>query len=110
MLLTLLSVRPALRPAVRPPAAGRPHGASMSALALNLEVDSRGRNNWDMAFQKTVPIGLTQTTVRFDWLNIFNRPEFRGPVPAVGVPVFGLLDATDGSFARTRQIMVRVAW
>ena len=37
MLLSLLSVRPALRPAVRPPAAGRPHGASMSALALDLD-------------------------------------------------------------------------
>ena len=35
MILTLLSVRPALRPAVRPPAAGRLHGASMSELNLD---------------------------------------------------------------------------
>ena len=35
MLLPLLSVRPALRPAVQLPAAGRPHGVSMSALDLD---------------------------------------------------------------------------
>ena len=42
MLLPLLSVRPALRPAVRS-AAGRPHGASMSALASMpaLDLDER---------------------------------------------------------------------
>ena len=73
-------------------------------------IRSRIRNNWDLAFAKSFETGVVRTSVRLEWINILNRPEFLTPVPVFGIPIFGQHTSTGPSVPRTLQIMVRLQW
>ena len=61
-----------------------------------------GRRNWDVAFQKSVPIAHARPTIRAEVLNALDDPFF-GPRIRFGAQNFGEF-FRDGGFPRTLQI------
>ena len=72
-------------------------------------VRTPSQRNWDLAFQKTHPVGGKRLTVRAELINAFNNPALGGPRPGFGRVDFGQITGV-GGFARTLQLMVRLAW
>ena len=67
------------------------------------------RRNWDIAVQKTHPIGGTRLTIRAEVINAFDDPALSGPRLGHGLGTFGQI-LNVGGFPRTLQLMARVAW
>ena len=72
-------------------------------------VRSPFRQNWDIAFQKTEPVGPGNLTVRFEIINLFDRPDFDNPNTQFGSRNFGQILNVNG-FPRLLQIMIRFNW
>ena len=74
----------------------------------NADVRSPKLVNWDVSFDKTTPIGGgAQLNLRFEFINIFNGINWRGPRSQFGSANFGTISGTRG-FPRTMQFMVKV--
>ena len=75
--------------------------------------DTRARTpfkkNWDIAFQKTQPIGGQTIMVRIELINVFDDPNFLGPETRFGRSAFGRITQV-GGFPRTVQLLVRFGW
>jgi hypothetical protein len=67
------------------------------------------RHNWDFAFQKSENVGAGRITARVEVINAFDRPDFNGPVTALGNPNFGKILNVSG-FPRLFQFTVRYDW
>lgn len=67
------------------------------------------RTNWDIAFQKTQMIGAKSVMVRFELINAFANPNWRGPVTAFGRADFGRITEV-GGFPRMLQVLIRFGW
>ncbi len=67
------------------------------------------RHNWDFAFQKSENVGAGRITARVEVINAFDRPDFNGPVTALGNPNFGRILDVSG-FPRLFQFTVRYDW
>jgi hypothetical protein len=67
------------------------------------------RHNWDFAFQKSESVGGGRITARLEVINAFDRPDFGGPVTALGNPNFGRILNVNG-FARLFQFTFRYDW
>jgi len=66
--------------------------------------------NWDVSFDKTTPLGDTANLVlRFEFINIFNGVNWRGPRSVIGPSNFGTIPGTRG-FPRTMQFMAKVTF
>ncbi len=75
--------------------------------------DTRARTpfkkNWDIAFQKTQPIGGQTIMVRIELINVFDDPNFLGPETRFGRSAFGRITQV-GGFPRTVQLLARFGW
>jgi trimeric autotransporter adhesin len=67
------------------------------------------KKNWDIAIQKTQPVGGTTIMVRAEIINAFANPNFLGPETRFGRSAFGRI-TQEGGFPRLLQILVRVGW
>ena len=67
------------------------------------------KKNWDIAVQKTQPLGGTNLMVRLEVINAFDNPNFRGPQTGFGLANFGQVTEV-GGFPRLVQLMARLAW
>jgi hypothetical protein len=67
------------------------------------------RHNWDFAFQKSENVGAGRITARVEIINAFDRPDFNGPVTALGNPNFGRILGVSG-FPRLFQFTLRYDW
>ncbi len=67
------------------------------------------RHNWDFALQKSEAVGAGRITARVEIVNAFDRPDFNGPVTALGNPNFGRILAVSG-FPRLFQFTVHYDW
>ena len=72
-------------------------------------VRTPSRRNWDIAVQKTQPIGGARLTIRAEVINAFDNPSFGAPARSHGQATFGRITAVQG-FPRTLQLMARAAW
>jgi hypothetical protein len=70
---------------------------------------SPARNNWNLAVQKAERLGPTTLTLRMEVINLFNAPDFTGPVITFGQPTFGRI-INSGGVARTIQLMARLVF
>ncbi len=62
--------------------------------------------NWDVSFEKITDIGRTNFSLRFEWINIFNGVNWRGPKSVYGSSSFGTITGVRG-FPRTLQFMAK---
>jgi len=62
-----------------------------------------------VAVYKTQRMGARALTLRAELMNALNDPAFRGPIVGFGRSDFGRI-TTVGGFARTLQLMARMAW
>ena len=66
--------------------------------------------NWDVALEKTIPIFEdANLTFRFEFINVLNGVNWRGPSTVFGTSEFGRIDGNRG-FPRTFQFMTRVTF
>lgn len=66
--------------------------------------------NWDVSFDKTTSIGgNAQLILRFEFINIFDGVNWRGPRSVTGLSNFGTIPGTRG-FPRTMQFMAKVTF
>ena len=66
--------------------------------------------NWDVSFDKTTGIGdRANLILRFEFINLFNGINWRGPLSVVGQSYFGGITGTRG-FPRTMQFMAKVTF
>lgn len=63
--------------------------------------------NWDVSLEKSTALGEdAQLTVRFEFINLFNNVNWRGPQTVLGSANFGRIPGTRG-FPRTFQMMTK---
>jgi hypothetical protein len=62
--------------------------------------------NWDVSFEKITDIGSTNLSLRFEFINITNGVNWRGPRSEYGSSLFGVIPGTRG-FPRTFQFMAK---
>ncbi len=67
------------------------------------------RQSWDVALQKNQSLGHATLSIRLEVINLFNHADLRGPSTLFGDASFGQIRDQIG-FARTLQILARVAW
>ncbi|MCP5113132.1 MAG: TonB-dependent receptor, partial [bacterium] len=68
------------------------------------------KQNIDLSFEKKTHLsGELNLQIRFELINAFNDPNFRGPRSRVGRSDFGKITAV-GGFPRTFQYMMRLTW
>ena len=67
------------------------------------------RMNWDLVLQKNERIGSVRASFRVELINVFDTPDFRGPIIAFGARNFGTIQQVSG-FPRTLQLMLRFDW
>ena len=66
--------------------------------------------NWDVALEKTTPIFEdANLTLRFEFINVLNGVNWRGPSTVFGTSEFGRIDGNRG-FPRTFQFMTKVTF
>ncbi len=66
--------------------------------------------NWDVSFEKTTPILEDLTlSVRFEFINLLNNVNWRGPRTVYGSDTFGSIPGTRG-FPRTFQMMTKIVF
>ena len=66
--------------------------------------------NWDVSFEKTTPIFEdANLTFRFEFINVLNGVNWRGPSTVFGTSEFGRIDGNRG-FPRTFQLMTKVTF
>jgi hypothetical protein len=65
--------------------------------------------NFDVSFEKITDIGNTNLSLRFEWINITNGVNWRGPRSATGASTFGHITGVRG-FARTLQFMAKFSF
>lgn len=75
----------------------------------DVRVRSPFRKNWDLAFQKSATAGAVRTSFRLEIINVFDTPDFDGPVTGFGTRNFGKITNVLG-FARTFQFTLRFDW
>ena len=64
--------------------------------------------NWDMSLEKTARFrGRADLTLRFEFINLFNQVNWRGPRTVFGAANFGTIPGTRG-FPRTFQFMAKI--
>jgi hypothetical protein len=80
-----------------------------NAPRTDARIRSPFRQNWDVAFQKTEPVGPGSLTVRLEIINLFDHPDFRAPATRFGSRNFGQIQGVSG-FPRLLQIMIRFNW
>ena len=77
---------------------------------MNSDVRSPKLVNWDVSFDKTTSIGGSANLIlRFEFINIFNGVNWRGPRSVFGASNFGQITGTRG-FPRTMQFMAKVTF
>jgi hypothetical protein len=66
--------------------------------------------NWDVSFEKTTSLGgSANLQLRFEFINIFNGVNWRGPQSRYGAATFGQITGTRG-FPRTMQFMAKLVF
>ena len=66
--------------------------------------------NWDVSLEKTTPLFDDVTlSLRFEFVNVLNNVNWRGPRTVYGSDNFGSIPGTRG-FPRTFQMMTRIAF
>ena len=66
--------------------------------------------NWDVSFEKTTPIRDDLTlSLRFEFINLLNNVNWRGPRTVYGSDTFGSIPGTRG-FPRTFQMMTKIVF
>ncbi len=66
--------------------------------------------NWDVALEKETTIAEdVMLRLRFEFINIFNKVNWRGPYTVWGLDTFGQIPGTRG-FPRTVQVMAKVVF
>ena len=66
--------------------------------------------NWDVSLEKTTRLaGDLDLMLRFEFLNLFDQVNWRGPRTVLGADDFGAIPGTRG-FPRTLQFMAKVAF
>jgi len=72
-------------------------------------VRTPSRHNFDVALQKSQRVGGGSLMVRVEVINVFDHPDFSGPVTNVSSPNFGKILSV-GGFPRLFQFTVRYQW
>ncbi|HVZ19507.1 MAG TPA: TonB-dependent receptor [Vicinamibacterales bacterium] len=72
-------------------------------------VRTPARQNWDLAIDKSHPVGGVTVAVRAEVINVFNTADLLGPDIAFGDPNFGQIRSAAG-FPRMLQLSARVFW
>ncbi len=72
-------------------------------------VRTPSRINWDIALEKSQHAGPGNVTVRVEMINVFDRPDFAGPVVNFSSRLFGKILGV-GGFPRLFQFTVRYQW
>jgi trimeric autotransporter adhesin len=67
------------------------------------------RQVWDLAIEKPHRLNATTLSLRFEVINLFNRPDLRGPNTTFGDATFGQIRDQNG-FPRMLQLLARVGW
>ncbi len=66
--------------------------------------------NWDVSAEKTIPLSEgASISLRFEFINLLNSVNWRGPRTVIGSDEFGSIPGTRG-FPRTFQMMAKVAF
>ena len=66
--------------------------------------------NWDVSLEKTTPIAEDVTlSLRFEFINLWNHVNWRGPRTVYGSDTFGSIPGTRG-FPRTFQMMTKIVF
>jgi hypothetical protein len=66
--------------------------------------------DWDVSFEKSTNIASdANLTLRFEFINFFNQPNWRGPRSVVGLSNFGVITGQLG-FPRTFQFMAKLTF
>ena len=85
------------------------HGLQLSSAShTTASVRSPALVNWDVAFEKSTPLAENvHLTLRFEFINMFNGVNWRGPRTVFGSNTFGSIPGTRG-FPRTFQMMTKI--
>jgi hypothetical protein len=94
---------PIINPAAFTNAAGFTPGNNPQTIT---DVRSPKLVNFDVSFEKITDIGSTSLSLRFEWINITNGVNWKGPRSEYGSGLFGLIDGVRG-FPRTFQFMLK---
>ena len=66
--------------------------------------------NWDVSLEKTARLGGdAELRLRFEFINLFNQVNWRGPRTVLGADTFGSIPGTRG-YPRTLQVMAKVTF
>ena len=66
--------------------------------------------SWDVSLEKSARLGRrARLTLRFEFINLFNQVNWRGPRTVFGAPTFGSIPGTRG-FPRTFQFMAKAGF
>ncbi|MDE0104608.1 MAG: hypothetical protein OXN89_19715 [Bryobacterales bacterium] len=66
--------------------------------------------NWDASAEKNIRLSEdTSITLRFEFINVLNNVNWRGPRTVFGSDDFGSIPGTRG-FPRTFQLMAKIAF
>ena len=65
--------------------------------------------NWDVSLEKTTRISDLDLMLRFEFINLLNQVNWRGPRTVLGADNFGSIPGTRG-FPRTLQLMAKITF
>ncbi len=78
-----------------------------SAPHTDNDVRTPGLYNWDVSFEKMTSLGGgANVSLRFEFVNFFNQPNWSGPVNNIGAGNFGVITG-QGGFPRVFMFMVK---